>query len=147
MVEPFVEQKLFDGLENGSILILFKLTQQFIGGNIRGRDFSQSIKEIMINAAKETEDEKWWQVTRWDCWYRIENLFGGLQWDLYTGKVDEYYRKLIDINDASVQDIEKIFSEVYQLDTDYAAKMSEETGNLNDVLLNLERIRDSINPE
>lgn len=80
------------------------------------RDFSEATKQLMLEAAKETENEKWWQVTRWDCWYKVQDYFGFLEWDKFTGNVDDYYRKLIDINDGSVEEIEKIFTKVYQID-------------------------------
>ena len=94
------------------------------------RDFSSDAKAIFVDAAKETEEEKWWDITRWDCWYKVEQFFGGLEWDLYAGKVDDYYRKIVDINDASVADIETIFSCVYELDTVYASKLTTVTDRI-----------------
>ena len=66
-------------------------------GQVICRDFSAETKQMLLDAAKETEEEKWWQVNRWDCWYRVDKFFGGLaaDWDRYTGDVDTYYRKLI----------------------------------------------------
>lgn len=113
----------------------------------QGRDFSQSTKERLLNAARETEEEQWWQVTRWDCWYRVEQHFGLLQLDRYAGRVDEYYRKLIDINDSSVKEIERIFSEVYRLDSDYGGRIEELTAKLNSEVLNkLKSVSASIVP-
>ena len=111
------------------------------------RDFSEHIKEVMVNAAKEVEDEHWWEVTKWDCWYRVQEYCGFLEWDKYTGNIDKYYRKLIDINDASVKDIEKIFESVYRIDDKYFSKMQEEVDILSNSVLNkLVVIRDSIIP-
>lgn len=89
------------------------------------RDFTPEMKAMLCGAAAETENEAWWNVTRWDCWYRVQNFFGMMDWDLYAGDVDTYYRKLIDINDASVKDIEKIFSKVYALDGAFAGKIGD----------------------
>lgn len=145
ILEPIGKEILFDKLADGTIEKAYKIAQFFMGGNVRGRDFSQSIKETMINAAKETEEEKWWNVKRWDCWYKVEKFFGGMQWDQYTAKVDEYYRKLIDINDASVKDIEKIFDEVYGIDSKFAVTVCQSTNGLESNVLNkLTVIRDSI---
>jgi len=40
-------------------------------------------------------------------------------------KVNEYYRKLIDINNASQKNITEIFRKVYELDEVYANRMNE----------------------
>jgi hypothetical protein len=86
------------------------------------RDFTPEVKMILCNAAKETEEEPWWKITCWDCWYQVEKFFGSMNWSLYAGDVDAYYRKLIDINDASTRDIELIFETVYALDSSYAGR-------------------------
>lgn len=130
LIEPISEDLVFDNLTNGSILMIYRASEFFMGGNVVGRDFSESAKEALIGAAKESEDEAWWRVDRWDCWYRVENFFGQLNLDNYTANVDEYYRKLIDINDASVRDIEKIFAKVGELDSTYATKMKQQKQNL-----------------
>lgn len=110
------------------------------------RDFSQEAKEMLLGAAKETEDEKWWEVKKWDCWYKVEKFFGTLEWDLYAGNVDSYYRKLIDINDASVKDIERIFENVYGIDNNYATTINSELENLKSKVTNvLVRLKESIN--
>ena len=87
------------------------------------RDFSPEVREMMLNAARETEEEQWWQIDRWDCWYRVSNFFGFLEFDLYAGNVNDYYRKLIDINDASAQIIQQIFDKAYATDASSAAKL------------------------
>ncbi len=113
------------------------------------RDFSVEAKAMLIEAAKETEEEKWWQISRWDCWYKVDKFFGGLSadWDRYSGNVDKYYRKLIDMNDASTKDIEKIFNNVYNLDTQYANEVKGKCDDLHSTIrAKLEKIRDSIYP-
>lgn len=109
------------------------------------RDFSQEAKQMLVGAAKETEEEKWWEVTKWDCWYKVDQFFGVLEWDLYAGNVDTYYRKLIDINDASVADIEKIFENVYGIDSNCSTTISTASDTLRSkVLEKLNGLRDSI---
>ncbi len=111
------------------------------------RDFTPEALEMLCSAARETEDEPWWRIDRWDCWYKVEKFFGVMEWDLYAGKVDTYYRKLIDINDASVETIEAIFEKVYALDGAYAEEIGAEYENMEDaVLLPLREIRSSVNP-
>lgn len=146
LVEPVVDN-VVDFIEDGTALQLYQAYELLRGGNVRGRDFSQKAMEQMVNAAKETEEEAWWHIHRWDCWYRIEQLCGGMQWDQYTGRVDEYYRKLIDINDASVKNIQDIFSRVYEVDASYGQKMARVASDLNsNVVISLKNIAASIVP-
>ncbi len=137
---------LFDSVENGTAVKLYKTYEYFAGGNVTGRDFSAEAKAAMLDAARETEEEDWWKVTRWDCWYNVEKFFGHLKLDNYTAEADKYYRKLIDVNDASVKDIEKIFDDVYAADETYSQKMSSATESMNDVLLKLKSIKNQIIP-
>ena len=112
------------------------------------RDFSQRALKNLTAAARETQDEPWWRVDRWDCWYRLaDSFFPVNDFLLLTGNVDAYYKKLIDINDASVTDIERIFEKVYQLDDTYAAKIMEATTQLQSSVQNkLEELASSVTP-
>lgn len=141
-------EALFDMIASGTVERIYRFTEKFAGGNVRGRDFSQSVKERMLAAAKETEDEPWWRVDRWDCWYKVEKFFGGMQWDQYTGRVDAYYRKLIDMNDASVKDIEKIFTKVYSIDASYGTSVQSVMERLQSkVLSKINELADSVYPK
>lgn len=104
------------------------------------RDFSEDTKNRMLTMAQEVEDEAWWNITRWDCWYRLEEKVGMLNIDLYASDINTYYRKLIDINDVSVKDIEKIFEKVYEIDGQCAAVVnscSDAIGRMADKLKQL----------
>lgn len=147
VIEPFAEFMVFDRLADGTILMNYKVAQMFTDGNIVGRDFSQEIKEVMLRSAREVEEEKFWQVTKWDCWYRVEKFFGNLQWDHYTGEVDKYFRKIIDINNTSVKEIENIFTDVYEIDIKYSNSMSELSSQLSEkVLTELKKLNEAIVP-
>lgn len=109
------------------------------------RDFSAETKEMLISIAKEVENEEWWDITKWDCWYKVEKFLGVLEWDLYCGNVESYNRKLIDINDASVKDIKKIFKKVYELDSSYSTKVNSQGEKFKSkVIGRLQKLRDSI---
>lgn len=152
-----IRNPVVSGVTNGVIDLFWdaSILHQYIyakitGGTITGyRDFSQSALDTMINAAKETEEEAWWRVDRWDCWYRLDRAFGSpvMDFQRLTGNVDKYYRKVIDMNDASVADIKKIFQKVYDLDDTFAAKIQNGTSQLNSqVQMKLEILADSITP-
>lgn len=138
---------IFDWIASGGAFIMYGTAVYIAGANVRGRDFSKETMEQMLGAAKETEEEDWWRVDRWDCWYKLEKFFGFMQWDYYTGRVDEYYRKLIDMNDASVKDIERIFTQVYEIDGTYGQRMAQAVSSLSsEVLTPIKNMAESIVP-
>ena len=88
---------------------------------------------MMLEAVQETEDEAWWRVDRWDCWYRLDRAFGGafMNAQYLAGDVDTYYRKVIDMNDASKADIRAIFEKVYDIDNSYSREIGQAAFELN----------------
>lgn len=120
-------------------------------GPITGyRDFSKAAMKTMMDAVKETEDEAWWRIDRWDCWYHADKMLGGFVMDFQrlSGNVDTYYRKVIDMNDASVKDIQKIFDKVYALDDTYSARIQDGNAQLKTkVLQKLQKLGESISPQ
>lgn len=102
------------------------------------RDFTQETKERMIKAAEEKDREPFWKISKWDCWYRLEKEMVGLNLSAYANNVDEYYRKLIDLNDAGVEEIRRIFDEVIDLDSIYAKKIAEENMRLHNEIQKLQ---------
>ena len=142
----FMDRLLFDALEDGALREIWNIASaDAVTG--RGRDFSEETKEKMLRSAQETEEEQWWRVDRWDCWYKVEKFFGHLEWNRYTGKVDEYYRKLIDINDASRKDIEAIFNKVYSIDASCSQKIEGSNGQLDGILSRAKSLADSVFPQ
>lgn len=103
------------------------------------RDFTQETKERIIEAAEEKDREPFWKISRWDCWYRLEKEMTGLNFSAYANNIDEYYRKLIDLNDAGVKEINRIFDEVAELDLFYAKKIAEENIRLNNEIQKLQK--------
>lgn len=106
------------------------------------RDFTQETKQRMIDAAKEVEREPFWKISRWDCWYRLEKYTVGLNLSVYANNVDVYYRKLIDLNDAGTEEIERIFSAVQSVDCAYGQKIGEENRNLSEGIKKLKSLSD-----
>ena len=141
-----IPDSIFDDIASGKVERKYRRVESFTGGNINGRDFSETARTKLINAVKETEEEAWWRVDRWDCWYKVENFFGHLKLDNYTANADAYYRKLVDINDASVQDIENIFNKVKTIDDTYGSSMRQSANNLSTNVLNrLKQIENTFN--
>ena len=63
----------------------------------------------------------------------------GLNFSAYANNINEDYRKLIDLNDAGVKEINRIFDEVAELDLFYAKKIAEENIRLNNEIQKLQK--------
>jgi hypothetical protein len=86
------------------------------------RDFRLEVKELLMNLADEVGDEPWWDVTKWDVWYRLDHsVFGGVDFAADESERAVYYRKMIDMNGTSRAEIERIFTEVYAAEDEFVA--------------------------
>ena len=133
------------GVSNAGYFLPWLANKWFFGGKgNRCRDFRRETMDRILSAARETENEPWWRIDRWDCWYRVQDTFGMLEWDAYTGNVDTYYRKLIDINDASTKDMERIFEKVYSIDEQYSGKIRSRVEDEEELASQIMMISDSI---
>ena len=83
------------------------------------------MKLELLSLCNQIEDEPWYDVSKWDIWYRMEKWFGRLDIDHYVDDINAYYRKTIDINGANVDAINKIFDEVAATDAQYGQAMKE----------------------
>lgn len=94
------------------------------------RVFTEEMKMQLLEICKEVENEPWYDVSRWDVWYRGERWYNRLTIDNYVNNINEYYRKCIDINDENEASINKIFDEVYNVDSHYAKIISEKNSKI-----------------
>lgn len=104
------------------------------------RDYSESIREILLNLTDEVANEKPYDVTKWDIWYRLEDWYEFLNIHCYQKNIDNYYQKVIEINKASNQQMQLIFYNIDQAVMSYTSKMREETLKLRGIsnrILNL----------
>lgn len=97
-----------------------------------------------MNLVKETEEEKWWDITKWEVWYKLEDILGGLGFPEDNNSLNEYYRKLIDINNESAESINKIFEEVKRIEGEYNDSLQSISDELNDLLVAFQEIENSI---
>lgn len=112
------------------------------------RDFSESTKNELLGYVKEVEDEKWFSFTDWlgDRWYDFEEFIGSLRIDNYIDNIDEYHKKVIDKNNTSASDINKIFDDVNDVDKDYKKKINKNNEDLNNILNYVISIKNTISP-
>lgn len=94
------------------------------------RDFTEDMRNYLIDLCNEVADEPWYDVTKWDMWYRAEKLMGYLTIDHYVNNINSYYRKMIDINDSDREAINRIFNDVEEVDHRYAQKIEDKNARL-----------------
>lgn len=95
------------------------------------RDYSQEKRELLLKLTDSVANEKPYDISKWDVWYRFEDWLGLLNIDRYKNKINEYYEKVIDINGTSHKQMLQIFDKIDQVVSDYKATMTTEIGKLN----------------
>lgn len=90
------------------------------------RDFSETSKQELMSLVSQVENEQLCDFTDWfgDRWYDFEAWIGTLGIQQYINNVNAYHKKVIDKNNTTVQEIERIFNAVKDVDTSYAVRMS-----------------------
>ena len=83
------------------------------------RDFSDEMRTTLLNLVEEVENEEVWEFWRWDAWYRLEDWCGCLNVENYKNNIEEYHRKVIDINDTTKTQMQNIFNAIDDLDAKY----------------------------
>ena len=89
------------------------------------RDFSDEMRTTLLKLVEEVEDEAFWDFTRWDIWYRLEEWCGHLDVAYYKNNIEEYHRKVIDIHDTTKKQMQKIFDAIDELDYKYGQIFQE----------------------
>lgn len=87
------------------------------------RDFSEENKQKLLGLVNDVEQEKWCDATDWlgDRWLDFEGWIGTLDVTDYITKVDKYHKKVIDKNNTTEKDIETIFKNVNDINTQYVS--------------------------
>ncbi len=103
------------------------------------RDFSETARQQLLSLVSQVENEQWCEFTDWigDGWYAFESLIGQLDIQKYVNNINEYHKKVIDKNDASLHSINNIFHKVNNVDQTYRVRFE-------DVQLALEKWRQAI---
>jgi len=108
------------------------------------RDFTEETRESLLKPVEEVEDEPDWDVTKWDVFYRVEKFFGGIDFPGNSSELNNYYRKIIDINGTSTDEINRIFDAVYTEESQFNTKMQNVCEQLENVSAALKKLTDSI---
>lgn len=89
------------------------------------RDWSDERMEELLAIVAEVDAEPWWDFSRWDVWYRIEDLTGHLNIDEYRNDMETYMRKQMDMNGVSAERIRQAFAAAQEHDGEYARAVSD----------------------
>lgn len=109
------------------------------------RDFSDTAKQELLSLVEQVESEKWCDFTDWigDRWCDFTDWIGMLDIQHYLDDVNAYHKKVIDKNNTTVQEIERIFNAVKEVDTSYAVRMSackEQLESIENLILKLTEV-------
>ena len=112
------------------------------------RDFTENAKNELLELVKEVEDEKWCGFTDWfgDRWIDMSAWFGNLDVKDYVNEITTYHKKVIDKNNTTAGDIEKIFTDVDHVSTNYFSRFTALMLNLQGYNKSIKALATTINP-
>ena len=90
------------------------------------RDFSETSKQELLGLVAKVENEEMSDFTDWvgDRWCDFDSWMQSMGIQHCIDDVNMYHRKVIDKNNTTKQEIERIFNAVKEVDTSYAVRMS-----------------------
>lgn len=112
------------------------------------RDFSEKARQELLGLVKQVEDEQWCELTDWvgDRWIDFEGWIGKLDIRKYVDNVNAYHKKVIDKNDASAGDINKIFVAVNNCDRNYQTRFVAQLTDLQGFCTLLKKLTQAVQP-
>ena len=81
----------------------------------------------------EINSEPFYDITKWDMWYRGEKWFGRLTPQNYQNDMGTYYRKVMDINETSKPEIMRAFANARQIDSSTSMRLRMMSGQMLEV--------------
>jgi hypothetical protein len=98
------------------------------------RDFSDEVKQKLYEAvdAAQAEREGWWIFN--DIIEGLSDLFIDGNISHYHDDIEEYHRKIIDKKDTSRDQLDQIWTQVYQVDLDSIKTVTKELDNLDHLI-------------
>jgi hypothetical protein len=123
--------KAYDGVKDDVKPVTTKNTADYNpASNNNIRDYTQMTRDMLLKLTDEVTNEKPYDVTKWDIWYRMEDWFGLLSIDHYKNNIDDYYKKVIDINGTSHNQMQQIFNNIDATVNNYKNMLKAEVSNL-----------------
>lgn len=89
------------------------------------KDFSASARTQLEQMVRDVENEKICDFTDWlgDRWLDFEEWIGRLNIKNYINNVNEYHKKVIDKNNTTLDALNRIFDDVYRVDSNSSRKL------------------------
>src|SRR5699024_2741096 len=106
------------------------------------RDFTEETKQKLLSIVEEVENEHLLNITKWDVFYRIEKYIKGLDFPTNENELNTYYRKIIDMEDTSKEQINEIFEQVYATDNSFSKELDDLASKVNEINGELEKMLD-----
>lgn len=112
------------------------------------RDFSEEAYQTLLSLVREVEDEQLCALTDWigDGWLDFEAWTGELNIKQYVNDVNSYHKKVIDKNDASAEEIRKIFDNVNLISAEYRSLFFKKLCSMNKLRRKFLSVANAISP-
>lgn len=112
------------------------------------RDFSENARQQLLSLVSQVESEKWCDFTDWlgDRWYDFEAWLGLLDIKDYIDDINGYHKKVIDKNNTTSEDIERIFNDVNQVSSNYKSRLTALLADLNGYMETVGKSAETIAP-
>ena len=90
------------------------------------RDFTEQARQELLDLVEQVEKEKWCDFTDWlgDRWYDFQEWIGKLDIKNYVDNVNAYHKKVIDKNNTTRQEINRIFQNIKAVSTEYPQRIN-----------------------
>lgn len=88
------------------------------------RDFSEDARQQLLSLVAQVENEEWCSFTDkiGDKWYDFQGWIGQLDVQKYINDVNTYHKKVIDKNNTTAENINKIFDNVNDVSAQYRSR-------------------------
>src|SRR5699024_5259790 len=106
------------------------------------RDFTEETRQELLSIVEEVENEHWLNITKWDVFYRIEKYLKGLDFPTNEDELNTYYRKVIDLEGTTKEQINEIFEQVYATDENFSKELDDLISKVNEINSELEKMLD-----
>ncbi|MBR3157767.1 MAG: DUF2974 domain-containing protein [Atopobiaceae bacterium] len=103
-------------------------------------DFREETRRMLLGLIDEINSEPFYDVTRWDMWYRAEKWFGRLTPARYQNDMKTYYRKVMDVNDTSKPEIARAFDMAHEADIKVSGQLKEMSRKMQEVATKLKGV-------
>lgn len=112
------------------------------------REFSEEAREKLYTIINDVNDEQWCEFTDWlgDSWGALQEWIGVLGIEEYGNNVDKYHRIIIDKNNASKNEIDKIYTDVENVDISYKNIFGQLVETVNEQKAFIDNLAEAINP-